>query len=741
MQSLIRLISAMTRVERIILAILSVILLVSFAMLLRMFYLSNTTNVASNGGTYIEGAVGELQPLMPWFVTGNDVTRDVNALIFAGLMKFDPVAGKVVEDLATVKVSGDSRTFTATLKPNLKWHDGTPVTADDVLFTFTSIQQPGFKNPILQQNFRGVTIEKIDARTVRFSLKKPYVFFTSNLTLGLVPKKAFESVPADKLDQALDFGFSPIGAGPYSFVSLVQTDISTEVTLKRFPQTGMPPYKIERVVFRVFPDYSSLLTDILNINAVRLVPRNEEGKPILPRNFTPVAYTLPQYVGLFFNMGRTITADPNVRLALQLATDKQKIADAVGETHVVDTPLLEVNLGDWHYAFDAKGAKGAFFDSSWNMPEKLRLQRLLEQREANDVGPLRGLPTVALLGSGASLTLTGSTAGIKLPAKVNGVHVETGSRLPDGKIRTMTGTWIVKIPAGNGGSGTLKIGMNIVKMTDAKDNIIDSAYVERLTDVDAFTKASEEQQLVNQFLQSKDRPADDPKKITVLDLYLEHGYLRRKLASDPPHTRVNEHGKELKLTLLTSNKPETYATIANSIKEQWAAVGVKVIVDVPATKKEFEDRMLKRDYDVVLFGESLFDNLDSYPYWHSSQIQELSDPSKMRLDALNLSQYTSFEADLLLTRIRETGDEKSRNAALKELNTLFKKDIPALTLYSPLAIYAHDDNVHGITFGKPAVHADRFAHFNQWYVNVHRQFIDGKSWLSFPGWLLHFAGM
>ncbi|MDD5055151.1 MAG: ABC transporter substrate-binding protein [Candidatus Peribacteraceae bacterium] len=734
MQSLFRVISAMTRTERIVVTVLGFIVFVSFLMLLRLFYVSNTTNVGAAGGTYIEGAVGELQPMMPWFTIGNDVTRDVNALIFAGLMKYDPVSGKVIDDLATVKISNDSRVFTATLKPGLNWHDGTPVTAEDVLFNFDSIQQPGFRNPILQQNFKGVTIEKIDDRTVRFSLKKPYVFFTSNLTLGLVPKHAFEGVPPNKLDQALDFGFHPIGAGPYSFLSLVQTDFSTEVTLKHFPREGMPTFKIERVVFRVFPDYSALLTDILNINGVRLVPRNDKGLPIIPRNFTPAPYTLPQYVGLFFNMSRPTMADRNVRLALQLATNKKEIADAIGETHVVDTPLLEVNLGDWTYSFDAKAAKGAFFDSSWNMPEKIRLQRLLEQRNTNRVGALKSFPRLALLGTGSSLTLTGSTADTKFPVSVNGIRSQTGSRLPDGSVM-----FLMKIPAGDGGSGSLKVGLNVVKMTNADDDVIDSAYVERFTDPVVFARAMEEQRLVDAFLLDKQLPDTDPKKITVSSLYLEHGYLRRKLPSEAPHTRINEKGKELTLTLLTTDKPETYRSIAGIIKAQWETVGVKVIIDVPATRKEFENRLLKRDYDVVLFGESLFDNLDSYPYWHSSQIQELTDPSKMRLDALNLSQYASFEADLLLTRIRETGADKSRENALKELNTLFKKEIPALTLYSPLAIYAHDEHVHGVTFKKPSVHADRFSRFDEWYVTMERQFTDGKSWLSFPGWLLSVA--
>jgi ABC-type transport system substrate-binding protein len=730
----------MSRVERIVLGVLAVLLILSLLMLLRLFYLENTTTVPITGGTYIEGSVGEVLPLNPWFVTGNDVSRDILALVFSGLQKYDPKSGKIVDDLATVTVSDDSRIYTATLKPDLYWHDSTkqnphPVTADDVVFTFTTIQQQGFPNPILQQNFKGVEIEKIDSRTVRFRLNKPYTFFTSNMTLGLIPKAPFEGVPANKLDQVLDFSFHPIGAGPYSFVSLMQTDLSTEVTLKRFPRNGMPECKIDRIVFRVFTDYISLLSDITNLNGIRLVPRNDKGQPTLPRHFHPLPYTLPQYVGLFFNLSREIPADHGVRLGLQLATNKQAVVDALHETQIVDTPLLEIDLSDWRYKFDETAAKGAFFDSSWNMPEKVRLQRLLEQRETNSVGPLSALPRIAFLGSGATLTVTGSLSNLKLPAFVNGIRVQTGSRLPDGTMHTLSGSWMVKLSAGNGQSGSLKIGMNIVRITNNKDDVIDTSYLERITDSKQFALGSEEQKLVDLFLNSKHMKENDPERITIDNLYLENGYLRRKTSQDLPHTRVNDRGRRLTLTLLTSNKPETYPTVASVIQKQWESVGVGVKVDIPESKKDFEDRLLSRNYDVVLFGESLFDNLDSYPYWHSSQSQELGDAKKMRLDAFNLSQYASFEADSLLARIRETGNMDSRGKALRELNDLLKKDIPAIVLYSPLNIYAHDESVQGVELGKLSVHADRFAHIENWYVATKRTFVPNRSWLSFPGWL------
>lgn len=741
MRSLLRLIAAMSRAERVALSVLSVIFVASSLMLLRLYYMEYTEKIPVAGGTYIEGAVGEFLPLNPWFRTGNDVNRDIISLVFAGLMKYDPDTGEIVDDLATVSSSADNRVYTATLKPDLLWHDSTQehphaVTADDILFTFETIQKPGFPNPILQQNFRGVELQKIDERTVQFRLSKPYSFFTSNLTLGLLPSSLFDGIPPEKLDQTLDFGFHPIGAGPYSFLSLLQTDLTTEITLKRFPRPGMSQEKIDRIVFRIFSDYSSLLSDILNVNGVRQVPRSETtGQPILPRRFSPLAYTLPQYVGIFFNLDRPIPSDRNVRLGLQLALNKQEIVDAIHETHIVDSPLLEINLGDWRYQFDANAAQGAFYESNWNMPEKIRLQRLLEQREANRLGPLSQVPSIALLSTGASLTLTGSSTNLSFPIYINGIKAETGSQLPDGTVQSFSGTWLVHLKAGNGMSGSLSNGMNVIKMTDAKQDIIDSAFLHRMTDARIYARAAAEQKLIQQFIQDRKLSDDTPDKITVQSMYLENNFLRRKRNDDSPHSRINDRGQPLTLTILTSNKPATYGVVANIIKAKWEAVGAKVTIDIPETQREFEEKLTKRNYDVVLFGESLFDNLDSYPYWHSSQAQEKDDPTKTRIDAFNLSQYASFEADSLLSAVRETKDPAKRKKALAALNDLWKKDIPAILLYSPLSISAHDSSVQGIAYKRLSLHADRFAHIDQWYVSTKRQFIEGKGWLQFPVWL------
>lgn len=745
MQVLFRLLSAMTRVERIVLLVLSVFLITSFLAMLRLFYVQNTDVVPVKGGTYIEGSIGTMQPINPWFTTSNDVNRDIASLVFAGLMKYNPMTGKIEEDIATLKVSSDNRIYTATVKPGLLWHDSTPqaphpVTADDVVFTFQTTQDPAFPNPLLHQNYRGVKIEKINDQTVRFTLDKPYAFFLSNLTLGILPKRSFDGIPIKKLDQTQDFGLQPIGCGPYEFINFQQTDLATEVTLKRFPRPGMPEYKIDRMVFRIFPDYSSLLSDIMNINGVRTVLRNDSGKPVLPSRFKPVPYTLPQYVALFFNLDHDMMKDRMLRLGLQLATNKQEIVDTIHESQIVDTPLAEIDLGDWRYKFDAKAAQGALFSSNWNVPEKVRLQLLQEQRQTNAVGPLHAVDRVVLLETGAVLTLTGSLdSAHNQTVFINGIRAESGMTVRNGVKMSMSGSWLVELPAGSHGSGSLKLGMNLVRMTNAKNKVLDSVYIERLTTVPHYEAAVREQRLVDLYEASKAGLIPASQRITIDDLYLEtNGYLRRKTAEDVPHTRVNDQGKPLQLTLLTSKTPDAYRKVAQSIKAQWERIGVQVTIEIPDTREDFEQRMLSRNYDMLLFGQSLLDNPDSYPYWHSSQIQERDDPSKLNLDAFNLSQYASFEADALLSRIRETSDSPTRQKLLLQLNDVIKKDVPAIFLYSPLYITASDEGTQGVKIGKLALHSDRLADMNDWYISTERQFKTGKNWLSFPGWVLHF---
>jgi ABC-type transport system substrate-binding protein len=727
---------SMTRWERWVAASLVLAALLSAAGLVRQFYIDNTVVTPTSGGTYIEGSVGQLLPLNPWFIVQNDVNRDIVSLVFSGLLKYNPQTKKIEEDLATMQVSKDYKVYTLRLKENLFWHDTTveqphPVTADDVVFTFTTIQNPDFPNILLQQNFRGVKVEKIDARTVRFTLEEAYSFFPSNLTLGILPQKSFEGIPVSQYDQHLEFGYAPVGAGPYRVKNIVQTDLSSEVTLERFERSLEPVYRLDRIVFRIFPDYSTLLSDLRNLQGIRTVPKNNNGKPVVPKRFEARTYYLPQYVALFLNLDKTSLQDQKLRLGLQLGTNKQAIVDAIGESAIVDTPLLELDVSDWHYQFDASAAQGALLASKWNIPERIRLQHVLEQEEANKAGVL-ALPQIMLV-KNSPLIFTGSVKDVQIGSRINSIPVQQN--------QSRSGSWIIRFPIVNG-TGALKMGENLLRVTDIKGKIIDSFYLFITDKEETYKKALEERELVDQYVKSKAHQGPQDDKISATDLYVDQGMLRRRVSSDPPSVRQNEKGEPLLLRILTSGAPASYKKVAEEIQKQWAQLGVKVYIDIPATREEFEGKLLKRDYDILLFGQSLLDNLDSYPYWHSTGVQRITGNEKdLQRDAYNLSQYKSFKADSLLETIRKTGDEKERIRSLKELQDILKEDVPAIFLYSPVYTYAHRQKILGIELGNLSLHSDRFLTLHKWYVREGRVFKTGQSWLSFFSWLPSLVGL
>lgn len=727
---MLRVLRTFAKFERTILVGLMLLFIVSAAVLLRRFYVENTTLVPDQGGTYIEGSIGELQPLIPWFTVTNDVNRDIVSLVFAGLQKYNPETQKIEDDLGVLTVTPDNKTYTVRLRENLFWHDSTPedlhpVTADDVVFTFRSIQNDEFPNTLLHQNFLGVEIQKIDQRTVQFSLEKPYRFFGSNLTLGLIPERAFSGIPVSKFDQVLDFGFEPIGAGPYAFKGLVQTDLSVEITLERFTRPLEPFYHLERIVFRIFPDFNTLLSDIRNLDGVRLVPRNDVGDPIIPSSFRATNYVLPQYVALFFNLEKEIFNDQKLRIGLQLGTNKQSLVEGINEMIITDTPLLEIDDSDWRYQFDPLLAQGALFSSDWHLPEKVRLQRLLERWEANETGPLQAEPIV-YLDTGASLLITGSYLDSKSAYMINDIPLQPSAE---------TGSWQIALPT-HGGTGSINLGYNLLQLQDKRSKILDSFYIWRTARPQEFKAASLEQKLLDQFIASRNDELPPEEQISFSDMYLEKGFLRRRLSTDPTDIRINSKGERLTLRLLTSNSPPQYKKIAEEVKKQWAELGVHVGIEIPETRSKFEEKLIKRDYDVLLFGQSLLDNLDSYPYWHSSGIQQFTGKrSDLRIDAYNLSQYSSFDADSLLEIIRGTSAAGEQAEALSDLKEVLKKDVPAVFLYSPLYTFAYNSRLNGVRLGKPSLHSDRFLTLHRWYLQEERVFKRGKNWFSLFGWL------
>jgi peptide/nickel transport system substrate-binding protein len=166
---------------------------------------------------YREGMLGGPVAVNP-LAARTQVDRDLVALAFGGLVKLGPNEA-MIPDLAsrwTVDETGKSWTFT--LRPDARWHDGEPVTAADVVFTVNVLRDPTYTGPGAG-SWREVTAEAVDSRTVRFDLTTALGGFLQLATQAIAPAHLLGSVPIESLPED-SFGRTPIGSGPFVIVEL-----------------------------------------------------------------------------------------------------------------------------------------------------------------------------------------------------------------------------------------------------------------------------------------------------------------------------------------------------------------------------------------------------------------------------------------------------------------------------------------------------------------------------------------
>lgn len=327
-----------------------------------------------------------LNPVLTFGQKANSIEADLCSLIFAGLMRFDSETGKHRDFLADHILSSDKKKYTFRLKENLIWHDGEKLTADDVIFTFRDvIQNPDFKNEFLKVSFSGVEIKKIDERTITFTLPKPYKFFLTNFTVGVLPRHLLEHTPVKNFH--LDsFNQMPIGAGPFKFdnVSTENTKFD-EIRLSKFKSFPFEKAKIDFLRFRLFHQKNDLILQLNELDSVRPALAEEIDLFPLSAKFKKYPFFLPQYVAVFVNMNREIFSaetGEKMRWALSLATDKNEILNEISGRRV-DTPLLEIDSQNWLSETDLQKARGGLKDSGWFLPSQLEKENENEAAEIN----------------------------------------------------------------------------------------------------------------------------------------------------------------------------------------------------------------------------------------------------------------------------------------------------------------------------------------------------------------------
>lgn len=303
------------------------------------------------GGIYNEGMVGTYSNANPLYATGA-VDTAASHLIFAGLMKYND-QGELIGDLAErYSVDTTGRRYTVKLKPGLTWQDGKPLTADDVVFTYRTIQNPDANSP-LRASWQGVTVTAVNKSTIQFDLPDPLSSFAYSLTNGLIPAHLLSSVPAAQLRSSTFNTLHPVGAGPFAWQAL-QTGSSTDpakattfIALKPFDHYNGGAPKLSGFVVRAYASEEQLVAayqrrEVNAMSGLTSVPPQLEHKDDLN------VYSFPSSAAqmVFFKTSSGVLSDVHVRQALIKGIDTNAAIKSLGYTTMpVREPLLVGQLG------------------------------------------------------------------------------------------------------------------------------------------------------------------------------------------------------------------------------------------------------------------------------------------------------------------------------------------------------------------------------------------------------------
>jgi peptide/nickel transport system substrate-binding protein len=327
------------------------------------------------GGTYVEGLIGSPQFINPLLCQYNDADRDLCALIFSGLIRYDE-HGLPQPDLAERwDISADGLVYTIYLRPNARWHDDQPVTAADVAFTLQLLQDPGYPgSPDVAALWRTVQITEVNSLAVQMTLQEPLIPFLQYLTIGILPKHLLGGVTAVQLPE-LPFNRKPIGSGPFKVEAFGSGEAGQpqHILLDAYPgYYGRQPY-ISKIDFKFYPDFPSMLAAYRagEIQGLNHIPAGNlsmvSGEPTLKLYTGPVA----GYSMIFLNQGDDALPffqNQQVRQALWLSLDRQKLLEEVlhNQGTIANSPIIP---GTWASATDLPPL----------LPDINRAQQLLAQ--------------------------------------------------------------------------------------------------------------------------------------------------------------------------------------------------------------------------------------------------------------------------------------------------------------------------------------------------------------------------
>ncbi len=281
------------------------------------------------GGLYTEGILGNFTNANPLYAA-TSVDNSVSRLVFSGLFKFDD-HNQLVGDLAESWTTDERGTvYNVKLKPDLKWHDGRPLTTKDVVFTYNMIKNPDAKS-VLASSWQGINVIAAADNKVTFTLPNPLSSFPFSLTNGLVPEHILGSTNPSQLRSAPFNAIRPIGSGPFKWDDIDVLGLDADSREQQISLLSNPTYiggkpKIDHIIIRAFHSQDRMTKSFKDreldaMSGLGSLPEDVAKEKSVKEYHIP----LTSQVMIFLKSSDTILQDQKVRQALAYGTDVPKL--------------------------------------------------------------------------------------------------------------------------------------------------------------------------------------------------------------------------------------------------------------------------------------------------------------------------------------------------------------------------------------------------------------------------------
>jgi peptide/nickel transport system substrate-binding protein len=353
---------------------------------------ANGGNPWTHHGRLIYAQAQDVKSLNPMLATSS-AAGDLSMFVFSYAVRYDEHSrphADALREIPTIEngdVSKDGLTLKYKLRPNIYFHDGIRLTCRDLAFTWKAVMNPA-NNDITQDGYRDIaSIDCSDPLVAVIHMKKVYAPFLQELwgvngNAPILPAHILERYnDASGSFNTAPFQSAPVGSGPFAFV---RWDRGSQVVLKAFDRYFLGKPKLNEVVFKIFPDENTTLSEIRTHEIDMAVHVGTNLWPELQNIPGTIAAASPvfTYDHIDFNLKRAIFQDVRVRRALAMAVDRKAILQKIGHGRgdLTDTALSPRISWAWtpdtaHYDFDLPKAKALLDEAGWKVgPDGIRVK-------------------------------------------------------------------------------------------------------------------------------------------------------------------------------------------------------------------------------------------------------------------------------------------------------------------------------------------------------------------------------